>query len=178
MTVEEGVRLTSLPVIPFQWGCWACFPCHTVKTALDVRYGAYSTHQLCSRACPLCAPHRDAPSSALSTPVPQELDQRWPHLQADFIPLGWSDATLCPLWLTRPFRILSLWKMNGELCGISLLEQDKKEKEGRQRGLETQLSLSGNADPTTDRHTGQLPDGGKQQMDPGWLKQERDLWKG
>lgn len=42
----------------------------------------------------------------------------------------------------------------------------KKKKAGRE-DWRHRLSLSGNADPTTDRHTGQLPDGGKQQMDPG-----------
>lgn len=63
----------------------------------------------------------------------------------------------------------------GALKELTYWSRMKKKKAGS-KDWRHRLCLNENADPTTDRHTGQ--GGGKQQIDPGWLKQERDLWKG
>lgn len=52
----------------------------------------------------------------------------------------------------------------GALKELTYWSRMKKKKAGRE-DWRHRLCLNENADPTTDRHTGQ--DGGKQQMDPG-----------
>jgi len=54
----------------------------------------------------------------------------------------------------------------GALKELAYWSRMKKKKAGRE-DWRHRLCLNGNADPTTDGHTGQLPDGGKQQMDFG-----------
>lgn len=97
-TVEEGVESACLPVIPLEM--LGLILCHTVKTVLEtsVTVPTVALTSSVQGTCPLCTPHEGKmPQAPPRVPLFPELDQRWPHLQADFIPLGWSDVTLCPL---------------------------------------------------------------------------------
>ena len=147
---------------------------HGENCPRNISHGAYCIHQLCSRGMPsLCPTQReDAPSSASSTPVPRTRPKVAPSP-------GWLHSTRMVWCHTVPpvinwaVQILSLWKMNeGALTELAYWSRMKKKKAGRE-DRRHRLSLSGNADSTTDRHTGQLPDGASSRWTlADWSKKE------